>query len=191
MDGAARRLPVRRHRDRDHQPRDRLRRRSPSCPPQKSGMGSGINTTFRQVGIATGVAALGAVFQSQVSSKLAELLPQAPRGLRRTRLLRGAPRGRSGRPPAQQAESRTPPIAFVSGFNEILLIGGDPLLRRRRARLRPRPSQRLRAGARRRGVPPPSPPAGLDARARRGESVRGPLLDRDRCCASCGSRTCC
>jgi predicted MFS family arabinose efflux permease len=28
-------------------------------------MGSGINTTFRQVGIATGVAGLGAIFQSQ------------------------------------------------------------------------------------------------------------------------------
>ena len=32
-------------------------------PVEKSGMGSGINTTFRQVGIATGVAALGAIFQ--------------------------------------------------------------------------------------------------------------------------------
>ena len=41
-------------------------------------MASGINNTFRQVGIATGVAALGAVFQSQVSSKLAELAPKAP-----------------------------------------------------------------------------------------------------------------
>ena len=45
-------------------------------PVEKSGMGSGINTTFRQVGIATGVAALGALFQSQVDSKLAELLPR-------------------------------------------------------------------------------------------------------------------
>ena len=50
-------------------------------PVEKSGMGSGINTTFRQVGIATGVAALGAVFQSRVDSKLAEQLPHAPDGL--------------------------------------------------------------------------------------------------------------
>jgi EmrB/QacA subfamily drug resistance transporter len=50
-------------------------------PPQKAGMGSGINTTFRQVGIATGVAALGAVFQSRIDSKLSELLPNAPHGL--------------------------------------------------------------------------------------------------------------
>jgi predicted MFS family arabinose efflux permease len=37
-------------------------------PVEKSGMGSGINTTIRQVGIATGVAGLGAVFQSSVNS---------------------------------------------------------------------------------------------------------------------------
>jgi EmrB/QacA subfamily drug resistance transporter len=35
----------------------------------RSGMASGINSTFRQVGIATGIAGLGAVFQHQVSSK--------------------------------------------------------------------------------------------------------------------------
>src|SRR3954464_15750138 len=50
-------------------------------PVEKSGMGSGINTTFRQVGIATGVAGLGAVFQSSVNSKISELLPRAPDGL--------------------------------------------------------------------------------------------------------------
>ena len=31
--------------------------------PQRAGMASGINSTFRQVGIATGIAALGAIFQ--------------------------------------------------------------------------------------------------------------------------------
>jgi EmrB/QacA subfamily drug resistance transporter len=35
----------------------------------RSGMASGINNTFRQVGIATGVAGLGAVFQHQVVTK--------------------------------------------------------------------------------------------------------------------------
>ena len=34
--------------------------------PQRSGMASGANNTFRQVGIATGIAVLGAVFQSQI-----------------------------------------------------------------------------------------------------------------------------
>ncbi len=36
--------------------------------PQRSGMASGANNTFRQVGIATGIAVLGAVFQSQILS---------------------------------------------------------------------------------------------------------------------------
>jgi predicted MFS family arabinose efflux permease len=35
--------------------------------PRRAGMASGINTTFRQVGIATGVAGLGAIFQSKHS----------------------------------------------------------------------------------------------------------------------------
>jgi EmrB/QacA subfamily drug resistance transporter len=36
--------------------------------PARAGMGSGINTTFRQVGTATGVAALGAIFASHVGT---------------------------------------------------------------------------------------------------------------------------
>ncbi|MBO0769482.1 MAG: MFS transporter [Solirubrobacterales bacterium] len=36
--------------------------------PQDSGMASGINTTFRQVGIATSVAALGSIFASKLKS---------------------------------------------------------------------------------------------------------------------------
>ena len=37
--------------------------------PIKAGMASGINSTFRQVGIATGVAAWGAIFQSAVNDR--------------------------------------------------------------------------------------------------------------------------
>jgi EmrB/QacA subfamily drug resistance transporter len=40
----------------------------------RSGMASGINNTFRQVGIATGIAGLGAVFQHQVTSKTTSAL---------------------------------------------------------------------------------------------------------------------
>jgi len=47
--------------------------------PQRSGMASGANNTFRQVGIATGIAVLGAVFQSQIvkytTSALAKTAP--------------------------------------------------------------------------------------------------------------------
>ena len=48
--------------------------------PFRAGMASGISNTFRQVGIATGVAALGAIFQSRINSRLAELLPARRRG---------------------------------------------------------------------------------------------------------------
>src|SRR5437763_3123855 len=47
-------------------------------PPERSGMASGINSTFRQVGIATGIAALGAIFESQLSSRLAPALAGTP-----------------------------------------------------------------------------------------------------------------
>jgi EmrB/QacA subfamily drug resistance transporter len=35
-------------------------------PPERSGMAGGANSTFRQMGIATGIAGLGAIFQSQI-----------------------------------------------------------------------------------------------------------------------------
>jgi EmrB/QacA subfamily drug resistance transporter len=44
------------------------------APQSRSGMASGVNNMFRQVGIATGVAALGAVFQSRVHSDLTSAL---------------------------------------------------------------------------------------------------------------------
>ncbi|HEX8105841.1 MAG TPA: MFS transporter [Solirubrobacteraceae bacterium] len=40
--------------------------------PYRAGMASGINSTFRQVGIATGIAGLGAVFQHLVDSRAGE-----------------------------------------------------------------------------------------------------------------------
>jgi hypothetical protein len=86
-------------------------------------MGSGINTTFRQVGIATGVAALGAIFQSRVDSKLAELLPHAPSGLGELVASGGSKAAGEVTPTAlRPAVERASDVAFVSGFNEILLI---------------------------------------------------------------------
>ncbi len=49
-------------------------------PPQRSGMASGANNTFRQVGIATGIAGLGAVFQSQIQQKTLAGLGASPTG---------------------------------------------------------------------------------------------------------------
>jgi len=39
-------------------------------PPQQAGMASGINSTFRQVGIATGIALLGTLFSSDVKNEV-------------------------------------------------------------------------------------------------------------------------
>ncbi len=49
-------------------------------PPQKSGMASGINSTFRQVGIATGIAGLGTVFQTQILQRTTNALNGSPVG---------------------------------------------------------------------------------------------------------------
>ncbi|MCL8025276.1 MFS transporter [Nocardioides bruguierae] len=47
--------------------------------PDRSGMASGVNSTFRQVGIATGIAALGSIFSHQVSDAVtSDLSGQVP-----------------------------------------------------------------------------------------------------------------
>jgi len=92
-------------------------------PQAKAGMGSGINTTFRQLGIATGVASLGAIFQSRVDSRLAEVLPRAPRGLSEI-VASGGSQAAAGVAPSgtRAAFSQAASVAFTSGLNEILLI---------------------------------------------------------------------
>jgi EmrB/QacA subfamily drug resistance transporter len=90
----------------------------------RAGMASGINSTFRQVGIATGTAALGAIFQTQVSSKLGELLPQAPPDFSEAVSSGAAQSALASLPPQlrdQAAEAANQ--AFISGLNEILLVG--------------------------------------------------------------------
>ena len=61
---------------------------------ERAGMASGINNTFRQLGVATGIAALGAIFASKVGSA-----------------------GLSGHATAASRGE------FISGFHDILLIG--------------------------------------------------------------------
>ncbi len=93
-------------------------------PVEKAGMGSGINTSFRQVGIATGVATLGAVFQARVASKLSALLPGAPHGFAEAVSSGGSRAARAFVPPPHRADAvHAAKVAFVSGLNEILLFG--------------------------------------------------------------------
>ena len=51
--------------------------------PQRAGMASGINSTFRQVGIATGIAGLGAIFQHLVAESFMAGAGHLPPGVRR------------------------------------------------------------------------------------------------------------
>jgi EmrB/QacA subfamily drug resistance transporter len=46
--------------------------------PRRAGMASGINSTFRQVGIATGIALLGTLFSSRVTSTVLHNVAQTP-----------------------------------------------------------------------------------------------------------------
>jgi EmrB/QacA subfamily drug resistance transporter len=99
--------------------------------PQQSGMASGINTTFRQVGIATGIAALGAVFQARVESSLSAnaSLGGTPAGGRTHELSEAIASGGSdqivaGVPPQFRGRLEAAANdAFISGLNDILLLG--------------------------------------------------------------------
>jgi Na+/melibiose symporter-like transporter len=90
--------------------------------PARSGMASGINNTFRIGGLATGVAALGAVFQQRVTTSLAANLGHPAPQLARVVASAGVRA-------AVAASSSTPGIAvaahgaFLSGFRLILVIG--------------------------------------------------------------------
>jgi EmrB/QacA subfamily drug resistance transporter len=50
-------------------------------PPHRAGMASGMNSTFRQVGIATGIAALGSLFTSGMQNHLHSALPASLAGM--------------------------------------------------------------------------------------------------------------
>jgi EmrB/QacA subfamily drug resistance transporter len=101
-------------------------------PAAKAATGAAINNTFRQVGVAVGVAALGAVFQGRVESKLGDLLASGPPALQ-GHAGELAPVVSSGNTDA--AVAAAPPEAhafladaarqaFISGLNELFLIGG-------------------------------------------------------------------
>ncbi|MEO8689466.1 MAG: MFS transporter [Solirubrobacteraceae bacterium] len=97
--------------------------------PARAGMASGVNSTFRQVGIATGIAALGSIFASKVSDTVAAALTSTPVASRASELGDAIAGGA-----VSQAIASTPPGArrfvaeaanqgFVDGLNSILLVG--------------------------------------------------------------------
>jgi EmrB/QacA subfamily drug resistance transporter len=97
--------------------------------PRKSGMASGINNTFRQVGIATGIAGLGAIFQSHVQDSVTQALAGTPVSAHASAIAHGVVSGGGrealGSVPAQarQLVEHAARHAFVSGLSELFLIG--------------------------------------------------------------------
>jgi EmrB/QacA subfamily drug resistance transporter len=81
-------------------------------PPARAGMGSGINSTFRQVGIATGTAGLGALFQQLLSDRATGPLARVP-----------AEALAQGRAPAGPGPAREAYLSLFTGaLNDLFLV---------------------------------------------------------------------
>ena len=97
--------------------------------PQRAGMASGINSTFRQVGIATGIALLGTLFASQVKSAVQSRVAAVP-GLAHQgpHIATAVQSGKVGTliqalpAQARQAVATITRTAFTTGLNQILLV---------------------------------------------------------------------
>jgi predicted MFS family arabinose efflux permease len=101
-------------------------------PKEQSGMASGINDTFRQVGIAIGIAAWGAIFLGRGADKIEQLLAGTPAstGDRPRQLVEAVSSGNLdtalANVPAgsRGAVGNAAREGFLSGLNEILMLGG-------------------------------------------------------------------
>jgi EmrB/QacA subfamily drug resistance transporter len=98
-------------------------------PKEQSGMAAGINDTFRQVGIAVGIAAWGAIFLGAGASKTQQAADGAIGGDQARHLIEATssgalPRALSGVPEqARGVVHRAAEQGFVHGLNVILLLG--------------------------------------------------------------------
>jgi EmrB/QacA subfamily drug resistance transporter len=101
-------------------------------PKEQSGMAAGINDTFRQVGIAVGIAAWGAIFLGRGAEKVEQLAAGTPAatGERPRQLIEAVSSGNldsalaSVPPGARQSVAGAARDGFLSGLNEIFLLGG-------------------------------------------------------------------
>jgi EmrB/QacA subfamily drug resistance transporter len=96
-------------------------------PPHKAGMASGVNSTFRQIGIATGIAALGSIFTATIQSHMAGALPASLAG-QAGRMVSAVRQGSIGQligsvPPADRAAvGGALRESFASALNELLWV---------------------------------------------------------------------
>jgi EmrB/QacA subfamily drug resistance transporter len=100
-------------------------------PREQSGMAAGINDTFRQVGVAVGIAVWGAIFVGRGADKVSELAAGTPAasGDRPRELVEAASSGSLDQalaavpPGAREAASNAAREGFLSGLNEVLTLG--------------------------------------------------------------------
>ncbi len=98
-------------------------------PPDQAGMASGINSTFRQVGIATGIALLGTLFSNKVASEVRAAIAAVP-GLSHQgpRIATAVQSGEIGNVIGKLPAPLRPKVgeitraAFTTGLNHILLV---------------------------------------------------------------------
>jgi len=97
-------------------------------PPQRSGMASGINNTFRQVGIATGIAGLGAIFEHVIRTHVQSGLAGTPAAAHASQLAKaitagGAKQALAAVPPgARAAVHHVAASAFATALDELFII---------------------------------------------------------------------
>jgi EmrB/QacA subfamily drug resistance transporter len=98
-------------------------------PPQQAGMASGINSTFRQVGIAIGIALLGTLFSNDVKDEVLTRTAAVPGLSARGPEIAGAVQsGQIGNviarlpAPARQVAGTITRAAFTTGLDRILLV---------------------------------------------------------------------
>jgi MFS family permease len=104
-------------------------------PVERSGMAAGANSTFRQVGLATGIAGLGAVFANQIQHHTAVVLSATVTGqevLRRggaaltSALQSGGAREALAGLPSRHAQAvllHAYRVGFSHTFNELMVVG--------------------------------------------------------------------
>lgn len=96
-------------------------------PPHKAGMASGVNTTFRQVGIATGIAALGSIFTSAIQHHLSSALPPSLAGSAGT-IVNAVRQGSAGQLLASVPAANRAMVggalrsSFAAGLNDLLYV---------------------------------------------------------------------
>ncbi|MDQ6606655.1 MAG: MFS transporter [Actinomycetota bacterium] len=140
--------------------------------PDRAGMASGINSTFRQIGIATGIAGLGSLFSHTVRTHIVALLSHAPHltASQAHALASGVAQGGGARtglsalaPQARPVVEHAVRAGFTVGLNDVFLVGAVLALVSSALTLVLIRSRDFESSAARGGAQPPSPRASESA----------------------------